>query len=104
MRDEFSGYRLPDLPNSGYSGQKDKERTDVIMFFARGVERNRLLLLNIVCDGPDKFYRSVKGPWAPYRIPKDLILQLFDYFVRQAGPHPEAQRSLLQRGFEFKVH
>lgn len=103
MTDEFSGQRLPDLPIVGYSGKKDKERTDVLMFFARGVERNRLLLLNIVCDGPEKFLKATKDPWGPYKIPNEKVLELFDYFVKLAGPHPHSQRELLRRGFDFPV-
>jgi len=96
VQDEFSSERLPDLPNAGYSTRREKLTTDAIMYFMRGVERNRPLLLDIVLDGRAKFRRVAGHTWRGLLINTELLDSIYAYFVLQAGPQPEAQREALK--------
>lgn len=89
--------RLPDLPNAGFSTWKQQLTSDMITFFMRGVERNRLLLLSIVIDGIDKWRKTAGKEWKGLLIDRDLLDSIFRYFVLQAGPNP-AQQLLILHG------
>lgn len=80
MRDEFSGSRLPDLPNAGYATTREKALSDVVMQFMRMVERQRLLLLKIVIDGPARWRHVARGKWAGSQVTDDLLNAMFGYF------------------------
>lgn len=97
MQDEFAGQRLPDLPTAGYSTRREKALTDEIMFFVRGCERNRLLLLSIVCDGKDKFRSIGRKAWRHLRVDTDLCDAVYGYLQLLAGKYPELQRDELIR-------
>jgi hypothetical protein len=90
-------YHLPDLPNAGYASYRQKETTDAICFFMRGVERNRVLLLSIVIDGIDKWRKTAGGVWRGLLIDRDILDSIFRYFIAQAGPNP-AQQLLILNG------
>jgi len=93
--------RLPDIPNAGYASEKQKVATDAIMFWCRNIERDRLLLLNIVVEGRDKWYRAVKEPWClasagrASALSRDLADRVFDYMEALAGPSPATQLLIL---------
>lgn len=97
MRDEFSGQRLPDLPDAGYSTQRERMLSDEVMFYIRGAERNRLLLLMNVCEGREKFRRVTRKAWKHLKVDDALCDAVFGYLVLLAGPNPEAQRDELLR-------
>ncbi len=97
MNDEYAGQRLPDLPNAGYATQREKQLSDEVMFYIRGAERNRLLLLANVCEGREKFRRVTKKAWKHLKVDDELVDAVFGYLVLLAGPHPEAQREELTK-------
>lgn len=87
---------LPDIPNAGYSTRRQRETTDAICFFMRGVERKRELLLDIVIDGREKWRGVASRVWRGLLIDKALLDSIYDYFVLQAGKDPVAQRETLR--------
>lgn len=95
MKDEFSGSRLPDLPDAGYSTQRERQLSDEIMMYIRGAERNRLLLLMNVCEGREKFRRVTKKAWRHLKVDDALCDAVFGYLVLLAGKDPELQRDEL---------
>jgi len=97
MADPLDASRLPDLPIAGYSTQREKETTDAIMFFMRGVERDRILLLSIVIDGKGKFRHLAMKQWRGLAIDHDLVDSVWEYFKLQAGEYPIQQRDRLLR-------
>jgi len=97
MSDRLAASRLPDLPNAGFSTWKQKQTSDMIMFFMRGVERHRLLLLSIVIDGIDKWRKTAGKEWKGLLIDREILDSIFRYFVMQAGPNP-AQQLLILHG------
>lgn len=97
MRDEFADQRLPDLPNDGYSTRREKALSDEIMFFIRGCERNRLLLLSIVCGGKEKFRGVTRKAWRHLRMDTDGSDAVFGYLELLAGQYPHLQRDELIR-------
>ena len=90
-------FHLPDLPNAGYSTQRERELTDMICDFMRQTERNRLLLLTIVIEGKAKWRKMAGGIWRGLRVGEDhqLLDSIYDYFTLQAC-RPGTQRLLLK--------
>ncbi len=88
-------HHLPDLPHAGYSTRRQKETSDAIMFFMRGVERDRMLLLNIVVDGLDKWRKTAGTVWRGLLINRDVLDSIYHYFELQAGSKPMAQLVVL---------
>lgn len=88
---------LPDLPNAGYASNRQKQTSDAIMFFMRGVERDRELLLTIVLDGLDKWLKTAGSVWKGLLIDRELLTSVYRYFVMQAGENP-AQQLLILHG------
>lgn len=96
--------RLGDLPSTGLdlSTKRGQETHDAIMLFMRGVERQRAWLLQIVIGGRVQWHKIAGQVWSvnsgqrALHITRDLLDQMFDYFVRQAGPDPEQQLETLQ--------
>ena len=89
MQDEFAGSRLPDIPIDGYDSPRAKEMTDAIMFFCRGMERDRLALLDIVISGPQKFRKVAKKAWSYLQIPDTLCDAVFGYLKILASPNED---------------
>lgn len=84
MSNPLSAWRLPDLPNAGYSTRAERELTDAIMNFMRKTERDRLRLVTIVLGGLSK-WRSVAGDiWRGLPIDTDLVDSIYEYFTLQA--------------------
>lgn len=71
------------------------------MFFLRGVERNRPLLLSIVVDGVQKWRKTAGKAWDLNRagrstaITTELLDNIFRYMVMLAGPNPAEQLLIL---------
>ncbi len=97
MKDEFAASRLPDLPNDGYSTSRERQMTDEIMFFIRGCERNRILLLSIVCDGKDKWRSIARKAWKHLKVTTELADKVFGYLELLAGEFPYLQLQELKR-------
>ena len=99
MKDEFAHSRLPDLPTAGYATKRQRELTDAIMLFIRGIERDRLMLLSIVLDGRAKWRQVIGRKWTHLQTAFDTDLKdaIFNYLLLLAGPNPEAQRDALLR-------
>lgn len=93
--DPFASSRLPDLPNAGYASRKAKETSDAIMIFMRRVERERALLLMIVVDGIDKWLKTAGTVWKGLLIDKQILTDIYKYFVLQAGANPAEQLLIL---------
>ena len=94
MRDEFSGERLPDIPNAGYSTRREREASDAIMFLMRGLERNREWLLRVVCEGREKWRKTTRAIWRgllPDTELHQIIDDMYAHLVLQAGPNPTEQ-------------
>ena len=97
MQDEFDGVRLPDLPTDGYESPRAKELTDAIMFFIRGMERDRLALLDIVISGPQKFRKVAGHAWRYLQMPDSLCDAVFGYLELLGGKYPHLQLEQLLR-------
>jgi len=90
-------FHLPDLPNAGYSTEREKRLSDEIMMFMRDVERDRPRLLTIVLGGLEQWRRAAGDIWRGYRIAEDhqLLDSIFRYFELQAVK-PRTQALLLK--------
>jgi hypothetical protein len=95
MRDDYADLRLPDLPTAGYSTRREKALTDEVMFFIRGTERDRLLLLDIVCKGKEHFRGIARKAWSHLRVDTDLCDAVYGYLALLAGAYPHLQRDVL---------
>jgi len=84
--------RLPDLPDAGYSTPKQKELSDSIMLLIRGLERDRLTLLNIVIVGLNAWRRSARSIWP--KADDEALDEVFHY-LELAACLPKYQRQLL---------
>lgn len=97
MHDDFAASRLPDLPNAGYSSPKQKATSDLVMFWLRNIERERLMLLQIVVDGRAKWRRVAGKAWGLHSggrvgaMSTELLDKVFDYMVQLAGVNPAEQ-------------
>lgn len=97
MTDEFAGQRLDDLPDAGFSTKREKETSDAIMFLLRAIERDRIWLLSIVIDGPDKFVDLILKQYTGLLVDRQLALTMYHYLAQQAGAFPLEQRDHLLR-------
>jgi hypothetical protein len=88
-------FHLPDLPNAGYATARERQLTDEIMVFMREIERDRLRLLTIVVEGPDKWRRVAGDIWRGLRIDSETVDEIYRYFTLQAA-WPTAQRMMIQ--------
>jgi hypothetical protein len=93
--DVFAGVRMPDLPNDGYSTPREKQLSDAVMMFIRDAERDRLLLLDIVCRGEAEFVKISRKAWRHLRIDEGLCKAVYGYLTLLAGAEPEQQRQHL---------
>lgn len=90
----FNVFHLPDLPNAGYATARERELSDTIMTFMRDIERDRLRLLTIVIEGPDKWRRVCSNLWRGLGVETESVDEIYRYFVLQAA-RPIDQRRLL---------
>jgi hypothetical protein len=90
-------HHLPDIPHAGYSTIRQKQASDAVMFFLRGVERDRELLLTIVIDGREKWRKTAGKVWRGLLIDQDIIDSVFYYMILLSGPDPYGQRETLRQ-------
>lgn len=89
-------FHLPDIPIVGYSTSREREGTDQIMTFMRDIERDRLRLLTIVCDGREKWRKVARAVFGTtMNITDDILDEMFWYFTLQSA-RPAAQWCLMQ--------
>lgn len=96
MADPIAASRLPDLPNAGYATKAQKELTDAVMFLIRGIERDRLFLLEVVLQGKWLWRKRFVHEFKAIKADDDLADAVFGYLVLLAGPNPEAQQAILE--------
>jgi len=90
-------FHLPDLPIVGYATAREKALTDNMQEFCRQIERDRVRLLAIVCEGRDKWKRVAGDIWRGYRIGEEdgALNAMFNYFQLMAVA-PPVQAQLLR--------
>ena len=97
MRDPFQSSRLPDLPHAGYQTPLQRELSDAIMFLLRGMERDRLLLLEVVIKGKAAWRKRFKGAFRAIRADDEMADAVFGYLLLLAGPEDaHAQKARLE--------
>lgn len=90
-------FRLPDLPNVGYSTHREKVGSDAIMDFIRKTERDRLRLLQIVVEGPDKWRKVAGDLWQGSAIEAEAVDEIYRYLTLMAAKAPDQRRLLNAR-------
>ncbi len=88
--------RLPDLPTAGYSTPLQRELTDACMFLIRGLERDRLLLLEVVLHGQTLWRKRFKSAFRAIKADDEFADAVFGYLVLLAGPNPHDQKARLE--------
>ena len=88
-------FHLPDLPIVGYSTRKEREGTDSIMDFLRKIERDRMRLLTVVVDGPDKWRKVAGAVFRGSAVDDEAVLAMYRYLVLMAA-HPRDQVALVK--------
>lgn len=89
-------FRLPDLPTVGYATRREREGTDAIMLFMRAIERDRLRLLSIVCEGRETWRKHAAAVFGTaLNIDTEAVDAIYDYFTLQAC-RPRTQWLLLK--------
>lgn len=83
--------RLPDPPNAGYATKTEKLLSDIMQELCRGIERDRIQLLDIVINGHLKWRKVFKKACRFIKADDELADAVFRYFVMLAGPNPHAQ-------------
>ncbi len=102
MSDPLKSSRLGDLPDAGYATYRQKQTSDLVMFWLREIERNRFLLLSIVVDGWDKWRKIAGAAWDVNKggrstaMGVDLLRLVWDYMVKLAGENPASQLLILE--------
>jgi hypothetical protein len=96
MSDRFAHSRLPDLPTAGYATRQQKELTDAIMFLCRGLERDRLLLLETVIKGRTLWRKRFISAFRAIKADAEFADAVFGYLVLLAGPNPHDQKARLE--------
>ena len=89
--------RLPDLPTVGTSTRREQQLTDAIMFFIRGAERDRELLLMYVIEGPEVFIPRLMKAFRAWRVDEDTARAVYGYLSLLAGKDPQGQLAQLIR-------
>ncbi len=99
---DLDASRLGDLPNAGYSTYRQKQTSDLVMFWLRQIERERKLLLLIVLDGWDKWRKTAGKAWDLNKggrstaMTDDLLQLVWRYMVKLAGDNPASQLLILE--------
>ncbi len=89
-------FHLPDLPNVGYATTREKTGSDMIMVFMRAVDRDRMRLLSIVCEGRETWRKNAASVFGrSVSIDTEAIDAMYDYFTLQAC-RPRTQWLLLK--------
>ena len=91
--------RLPEKPNAGFATSAQKLLSDSISQLITDLERNRLLLLEVVIGGRDRFRKSFKSA---YRFAKaddeaaDAVYGYLELLGKRGGPDLQAQKARLE--------
>lgn len=96
MSDALRSSRLPDLPNAGYQTPVQRQLSDAMMFLIRGMERDRLLLLETVIKGRSLWRKRFKAAFRAIKADDDFADAVFGYLELLAGPDPVAQKARLE--------
>lgn len=89
-------FHLPDLPNVGYASEHEKAGSDQIMLFLREIERDRLRLLTIVCEGRDKWRKVARQVFGTTLAIDDDALDEMFWYMQLLSARPKAQWALLK--------
>lgn len=93
----MSHQHLPDLPNSGFHTPLQRELSDAIMFLIRGLERDRLLLLETVIQGRAKWRKVFKSAFRAIKADDEAADAVFGYLMLLVGPEDaHAQKARLE--------
>ena len=87
-------FRLPDLPNAGYSTRKQREASDAMMVCLRALERDRLALLMIVFEGIDKWRGLARKAYGTL-LSTDEIDEMFHVMSVWAGENVMGQMTAI---------
>lgn len=101
MSDPIAASRLPDLPSAGYQTRLQRELSDAMMFLIRGLERNRLLLLETVIHGRITWRKRFKKAFRAIKADDEFADAVYGYLVLLAGPNPDAQKAQL---LQYQAH
>ena len=96
LSDPIRASRLPDLPNAGYQTPLQRELSDAMMFLIRGMERDRLLLLETVIKGKSLWRKRFKYAFKAIKADDEFADAVFGYLSLLAGADPEAQKARLE--------
>lgn len=103
MSDPLAHSRLPDLPHAGHATRAQREVSDAIMFLIRGLERDRLLLLEVVCKGQLLFRKRFVKEYRAIKADSESADAVFGYLQLLAGPNPEGQKARLEQMYQHHV-
>lgn len=88
---------LGELPNAGYVTPAQKQLSDAVMFLIRGMERDRLLLLEVVLKGRAYWRKTFTSAYRAIKADDELADAVFGYLVLLAGPNPDAQKARIEQ-------
>lgn len=89
-------FHLPDLPTVGYATERERIGTDQIMTFLRDIERDRLRLLTIVCEGRDKWRRVAREVFGSSMAIDDAALDEMFWYMQLLSARPKGQWALMK--------
>ena len=97
MGDPFHASRLPDIPDAGYQTPLQRELSDAVMFLLRGMERDRLLLLEVVIQGRSAWRKRFTSAFLAIKADDEMADAVFGYLLLLAGPEDaHAQKARLE--------
>lgn len=73
-----------------------RELSDAMMFLLRGLERDRLCLLEVVIKGQTYWRKRFKSAFRAIKADDEFADAVFGYLVLLAGPDPVAQKARLE--------
>lgn len=74
-----------------------EESRRAVLEFGKLVQKDRLLLLSIVCGGPAHWRQVAARAFRGFLIDQQLLDQMFEAMTEQAGDDPKRQFEELQR-------
>ena len=89
--------RLPDIPNAGYQTPLQRELSDAVMFLCRGMERDRLLLLETVIKGRDLWRKRFKAAFRAIKADDEMADAVWGFLLILVGKEDaHAQKARLE--------
>lgn len=101
-RDPIAASRFPNLPDAGYHTRTQRELSDAIMFLIRGLERDRLLLLEVVIAGPARWRKTFVSAYRAIKADDEMADAVFGYLQLLAGPNPEASKAMAEQAIKHR--